>query len=59
MEQDIITNTMDQKTDPQARLLAVRMYCQGVKEDFKDIPAVKVWMDNILILAGFEDDTKL
>ena len=47
---DIIVNTMNDKTDPKTRLLAVKCYVEGVKQDF---PETTTWMNNILILAGF------
>ncbi len=48
---DIIINTMNKDTNPQNRLRAIKLYCQGVREDF---PQTKTWMDNILTLAGFD-----
>lgn len=48
---DIIKNTMDEKTSPETRLKAIKLYCEGVRIDF---PHTEVWMHNILILAGFE-----
>lgn len=38
---------------PENRLRAIRLYCLGVREDF---PTTATWMNNILKLAGFEDD---
>ena len=56
MKNDIVLNTMDDRTSPQARLLAVKLYCEGVKEDFREVPQFQCLMDSILILAGFDPD---
>ena len=56
MKDDIVFNTMDDRASPQARLLAVKLYCEGVKEDYRSVPQFQILMDNILILAGFDPD---
>lgn len=48
---DIIHSTLDENSKPENRLRAIKLYCEGVKEDF---PEAVVWMQNVLILAGFE-----
>jgi hypothetical protein len=48
---DIVLNTMDETTRPANRLKAIKIYAEGVRDDF---PEAKVWMDNFLILAGFD-----
>lgn len=45
----IIRSTLNELTKPENRLKAIRMYAMGVMEDF---PETKVWMVNILRLAG-------
>lgn len=49
MDADILVSTFDSATPAASRLLAIRMYCQGVKEDF---PETSTWMNNILFLSG-------
>jgi hypothetical protein len=53
MEQDIIYSTLDAGSPDKNRLLAIKLYCEGVREDF---PATATWMHNVLVLAGFEED---
>lgn len=48
---DIIHNTMDETTQATIRLKAIKLYVEGVRSDF---PETKTWMNNILILAGFD-----
>ena len=50
IHRDVFLNTMDAETLPQNRLRAVKIYVEGVKQDF---PETTTWMNNILELAGF------
>ena len=51
IHKDVFLNTMDANTLPQNRLRAVKIYVEGVKQDF---PETAAWMNNILELAGFD-----
>lgn len=51
---DLVYNTMNISTDPRTRLKAVKLYCEGVKSDF---PETATWMNNIMLLAGFDFNT--
>lgn len=48
---DIVYSTLNATSKPENRLRAIKLYCEGVREDF---PQAATWMNNILILAGFE-----
>lgn len=52
---DIVHSTLNGDSKPENRLRAIKLYAMGVREDF---PAAATWMNNILILAGFEDEAK-